>query len=76
MVAKGDEPREYPERPVVGVGGVVIPDERALLIRRGKPPLEGEWSIPGECWKSAKRFSKECGESSPKKPESRCAWSI
>jgi 8-oxo-dGTP diphosphatase len=39
--------REYPDRPVVGVGGVVIADGRALLIRRGNPPLEGEWSIPG-----------------------------
>jgi 8-oxo-dGTP diphosphatase len=39
--------REYPERPVVGVGGVVIAGGRALLIRRGNPPLEGEWSIPG-----------------------------
>jgi mutator protein MutT len=29
------------------VGGVVIADGRALLIRRGNPPLEGEWSIPG-----------------------------
>ena len=32
---------------MVGVGGVVIRDERALLIRRGSAPLEGEWSIPG-----------------------------
>jgi 8-oxo-dGTP diphosphatase len=39
--------REYPERPLVGVGGVVIADGRALLIRRRSPPLEGEWSIPG-----------------------------
>jgi 8-oxo-dGTP diphosphatase len=39
--------REYPERPIIGVGGVVIADGRALLIRRGHPPLEGEWSIPG-----------------------------
>jgi len=39
--------REYPERPLVGVGGVVIHDERTLLIRRGSEPLEGEWSIPG-----------------------------
>jgi len=29
------------------VGGVVISDGRALLIRRGGPPLEGRWSIPG-----------------------------
>ncbi len=39
--------REYPERPIVAVGGVVIHDSRALLIRRGQPPLEGRWSIPG-----------------------------
>ncbi len=39
--------REYPEQPVVGVGGVVIADGRALLIRRGSEPLKGQWSIPG-----------------------------
>ncbi|HWZ55956.1 MAG TPA: NUDIX hydrolase [Verrucomicrobiae bacterium] len=39
--------REYPEHPMVGVGGVVIDNGRALLIRRGGPPLQGEWSIPG-----------------------------
>jgi 8-oxo-dGTP diphosphatase len=39
--------REYPDSPVVGVGGVVIRDGRTLLIRRGSPPLMGEWSIPG-----------------------------
>jgi 8-oxo-dGTP diphosphatase len=39
--------REYPQRPVVGVGGVIIEDGRALLIRRGSEPLRGEWSIPG-----------------------------
>ncbi len=41
------ESREYPERPVVAVGGVVISDAHALLIRRAQPPLEGRWSIPG-----------------------------
>ncbi|HUJ39550.1 MAG TPA: NUDIX hydrolase [Candidatus Acidoferrales bacterium] len=40
-------PREYPERPVVGVGAVVIENGRALLIRRGGEPLKGQWSIPG-----------------------------
>jgi 8-oxo-dGTP diphosphatase len=39
--------REYPERPLVGIGGVVIHDGRAVLIRRGSEPLKGEWSIPG-----------------------------
>jgi len=39
--------REYPDRPIVGVGGVVIHRRRALLIRRGCEPLKGQWSIPG-----------------------------
>lgn len=39
--------REYPDAPVVGVGGVLVRDGRALLIRRGSPPLQGQWSIPG-----------------------------
>lgn len=39
--------REFPERPIVGVGGVVIADGKALLIRRGTEPLLGQWSIPG-----------------------------
>lgn len=39
--------REYPERPIVGVGGVVIDNGRVVLIRRGNEPRKGEWSIPG-----------------------------
>ena len=39
--------REYPARPVVGVGGVVIRDGRVLIVRRGTEPLRGCWSIPG-----------------------------
>ena len=39
--------REFPDHPLVGVGGVVIHDGRALLIRRGTEPLKGQWSIPG-----------------------------
>jgi 8-oxo-dGTP diphosphatase len=39
--------REYPDRPVVGIGGVVIKGGRAVLIRRGSEPLLGHWSIPG-----------------------------
>jgi ADP-ribose pyrophosphatase YjhB (NUDIX family) len=32
---------------MVGVGGVIIVQGRALLIKRGSEPLLGEWSIPG-----------------------------
>lgn len=39
--------RDFPERPIVGVGVVVWRDDRVLLIRRGKPPREGQWSLPG-----------------------------
>lgn len=39
--------REYPALPVVGVGGVVIHEGRALLIKRGSEPLKDQWSIPG-----------------------------
>jgi 8-oxo-dGTP diphosphatase len=46
-LSKKGSSREYPERPLVGVGGVVIEHGRALLIRRGSEPLRGEWSIPG-----------------------------
>ena len=38
---------DYPNRPLVGVGVVALKDGRVLLIRRGKPPREGHWSLPG-----------------------------
>ncbi len=39
--------REYPERPIVGVGVVILGPEGVLLIQRGKPPRAGSWSLPG-----------------------------
>ncbi len=41
------ESRDYPERPIVGVGAVVVKADALLLIRRGQPPRYGEWSVPG-----------------------------
>lgn len=39
--------RDYPSRPIVGVGIVLVDGDQVLLVRRGKPPKEGAWSIPG-----------------------------
>ena len=39
--------RSYPQRPIVGVGAVVIDAGRVLLIRRAHEPLKGQWSLPG-----------------------------
>ncbi|MFQ5954138.1 MAG: NUDIX hydrolase [Kiloniellales bacterium] len=39
--------REYPEHPLCGVGVVVWRGDRLLLIRRARPPREGQWSLPG-----------------------------
>ena len=39
--------REYPECPLVGVGAVVEDAGRVLLVRRGREPLKGHWSLPG-----------------------------
>jgi 8-oxo-dGTP diphosphatase len=39
--------REYPDAPLVGVGAITIAENQVLLVRRGKPPLMNQWSIPG-----------------------------
>jgi len=41
------EARKNPDRPIVGVGAVVFKGAKILLIRRGKPPKENQWSLPG-----------------------------
>jgi 8-oxo-dGTP diphosphatase len=39
--------RHYPERPIVGVLGVVRRDGRVLLVQRARPPSVGKWGFPG-----------------------------
>ena len=39
--------RDYPDRPIVGVGAVVVEKNRVVVVKRGKEPLKGQWSIPG-----------------------------
>ncbi len=41
------EPRTYPRRPFVGVGAVVWDGRHVLLERRGRPPAQGSWALPG-----------------------------
>jgi 8-oxo-dGTP diphosphatase len=42
-----DDPRRHPARPIVGVGAVVFDADCVLLVKRGREPLKGEWSLPG-----------------------------
>jgi mutator protein MutT len=39
--------RNFPDRPVVGVGAVVFKGDQVLLVRRAHPPRQGSWSLPG-----------------------------
>src|SRR3546814_14769643 len=39
--------REYPDQPLVGLGAIVWKDGRVLMVKRGRPPGEGIWSLPG-----------------------------
>ncbi len=39
--------REYPVRPIVGIGIAVLRADAVLLVRRGNPPNAGAWSLPG-----------------------------
>jgi ADP-ribose pyrophosphatase len=37
----------YPDHPLLAVGAVVIHQGRVLLVRRLRPPGQGQWAIPG-----------------------------
>ena len=39
--------RQYPDRPILGVGALIFREDRILLVERGKEPLKGYWSLPG-----------------------------
>jgi len=39
--------RTYPDRPYVGIGGIIVHEGRVVLVKRRFEPLAGQWSIPG-----------------------------
>jgi 8-oxo-dGTP diphosphatase len=39
--------REYPMRPIVGVGAVILQDGKIILVKRRAEPGKDRWSIPG-----------------------------
>ena len=39
--------RQYPERPIVGVGAVIVEDGKVVIVKRRYEPLAGRWSLPG-----------------------------
>ena len=39
--------RRYPDRPYVGIGGIIVHEGRVVLVKRRFEPLAGQWSIPG-----------------------------
>ncbi len=39
--------RAYPVRPILGVSVLVFKEGKILLVRRGREPRQGRWSLPG-----------------------------
>lgn len=39
--------REYPQHPLVGVGGFIHKEGKVLMIKRKFEPNKGRWSLPG-----------------------------
>ncbi|MES1260325.1 MAG: NUDIX hydrolase [Acidobacteriota bacterium] len=48
--------RQYPPRPVLGVGALIIDGQRILLVERGREPLKGYWSLPGGAVETGERL--------------------
>lgn len=57
-------PKEYPERPLLGVGSVIVSEGRVVLIRRGSNPDYGLWSIPGGLVEEGESLREACARES------------
>jgi hypothetical protein len=58
-VLSSAEGRHYPERPVVGVGALIIEGSRILLVERGREPLRASGRCRAGRWRRAKRCTRE-----------------
>jgi ADP-ribose pyrophosphatase YjhB (NUDIX family) len=53
-MTNGDSARTYPTRPYLAVSAAIFRDGRVLIVRRGRPPAHGLYTLPGG--------GVECGE--------------
>jgi ADP-ribose pyrophosphatase YjhB (NUDIX family) len=52
-----EDSRQYPKRPILGVGAVIFAGDAILMVERGKEPLRGYWSLPGGAVETGERLS-------------------
>jgi ADP-ribose pyrophosphatase YjhB (NUDIX family) len=56
-MTNGDSARTYPTRPYLAVSAAIFRDGRVLIVRRGRPPAHGLYTLPGggvECGETLK----------------------
>jgi 8-oxo-dGTP diphosphatase len=52
--------RTYPAQPIVGVGAVVIAQDRIVLVKRAHDPLKGQWNLPGGAVELGETLQEAC----------------
>ena len=57
-------PKEYPCRPLLGVGSVIVSGGKVVLVRRGSNPDYGLWSIPGGLVNPGETLREACARES------------